>query len=75
MSEHQYLVVIEHEGDSWGAYCPDLPGLGVVAETREEVEGLIREAVPFHLEGLRDAGEAIPPPAAVATALVDVSAA
>lgn len=71
----EYLVVIEHEGDSWGAYCPDLPGLGVVGETREEVEQLIREAIPFHLEGLREAGDPIPPPAAVATTLVEVTAA
>lgn len=33
----EYLVVIEHEGESWGAYCPDLPGLGVAGDTREEV--------------------------------------
>ncbi len=71
----EYLVIIEHEGDSWGAYCPDLPGLGVVGDTREEVEQLIREGISLHLEGLRDAGEQIPEPAAVATTLVDVPAA
>jgi predicted RNase H-like HicB family nuclease len=71
----EYLVVIEHEGDSWGAYCPDLPGLGVVGDTRDEVEQLIREAIAFHLEGLREAGDPIPTPSAVATALVEVSAA
>ena len=38
----EYLVVIEHEGDSWGAYVPDLPGVGVSGETRDEVEQLIR---------------------------------
>lgn len=71
----EYLVVIEHEGESWGAYCPDLPGLGVVGDTREEVDRLIREAVALHLDGLRAAGETIPPPAAVATTLVEVPAA
>ena len=71
----EYLVVIEHEGDSRGAYCPDLPGLGVVGDTRDEVERLIREAIPFHLDGLREAGDPIPAPAAVATALVEVPAA
>jgi predicted RNase H-like HicB family nuclease len=70
-----YLVVVEHEGDSWGAYCPDLPGLGVVAETRDEVEQLIRDAIAFHLDGLRGAGDPIPAPAAVATTLIDVPAA
>jgi predicted RNase H-like HicB family nuclease len=71
----EYLVIIEHEGDSWGAYCPDLPGLGVVGDTREEVEQLIRDGLALHLEGLRDAGEPIPEPAAVGTTLVDVPAA
>jgi predicted RNase H-like HicB family nuclease len=28
----EFLVVIEHEGESWGAYCPDLPGVGVVGD-------------------------------------------
>lgn len=55
MSEH--LVVIEREGDSWGAYCPDLPGVGVVGDTRDEVEQLIREAVALHLESLGEAGQ------------------
>ncbi len=68
----EYLVVIEHEGDSWGAYCPDLPGVGVVGKTREEVERLVREAISFHLEGLRRAGDPIPEPSAVGTTLIDV---
>jgi predicted RNase H-like HicB family nuclease len=68
----EYLVVIEHEGDSWGAYCPDLPGLGVVGESRDEVEQLIREAIALHLEGLREDGQPIPPPSAVGTTLVEV---
>lgn len=71
----EYLVVIEHEGESWGAYCPDLPGVGVVGGTQEEVERLIREAINFHLDGLRDAGEPIPKPTAVGTTLVEVPAA
>ena len=70
----EFPVVIEHEGESWGAYCPDLPGLGVSAETREEVELLIREAIPFHLDGLREAGQAIPLPSAAATPRVEAPA-
>jgi predicted RNase H-like HicB family nuclease len=70
----EYLVVIENEGDSWGAYCPDLPGLGVAGDSREQVEQLIREAIELHLEGLREAGDPIPPPAAVATTVVEVPA-
>jgi predicted RNase H-like HicB family nuclease len=71
----EYLVVIEHEGSGWGAYCPDLPGVGVAGDTREEVEALIREAISFHLDGLRAAGEPIPEPVAVATTRVRVPAA
>ena len=71
----EYLVVIEQEGDSWGAYVPDLPGVGVVGDTREEVERLIREAVVFHLDALRTAGEPVPEPAAVATTRIEVPAA
>ena len=61
----EYLVVIEHEGESWGAYCPDLPGVGVVGESQGEVEQLIREAIGFHLDSLRQAGEPILQPTAV----------
>jgi predicted RNase H-like HicB family nuclease len=71
----EYLVVIEHEGESWGAYCPDLPGVGVVGDSQDEVEQLIRQAITFHLEGLREAGEPIPEPPAVAMTLVEVPAA
>ncbi len=71
----EYLVVIEHEGSSWGAYCPDLPGVGVVGDSRDEVEQLIHEAIELHLAGLRASGDPIPPPAAVATTVVEVPAA
>jgi predicted RNase H-like HicB family nuclease len=71
----EFLVVIEHEGDSWGAFCLDLPGVGVVGTTREEVERLAREAISLHLAALRRADEPIPMPSAVGTTLVDVPAA
>ena len=58
-----------------GAYCPDLAGVGVVGDSRDEVERLIREAVSFHLDGLRAAGETVPLPTAVGTTLIEVPAA
>jgi predicted RNase H-like HicB family nuclease len=58
----QYAVVIERGENSYGAYVPDLPGCVAVAETFEEVKVLIREAIQFHLDGLREDGEDIPQP-------------
>jgi predicted RNase H-like HicB family nuclease/predicted RNA binding protein YcfA (HicA-like mRNA interferase family) len=63
-SEMKYLVIYEKSATGWGAYAPDLPGLGVAAETLDEVKDLIREAVEFHLEGMRQNGDAIPAPSA-----------
>ena len=57
-----WTVIIERGPTSWGAYVPALPGLGVAGETREEVEQLIREGIPFHLEGLAEDGLPIPDP-------------
>ena len=50
----QYLVIIEKGESSWGAHVPDLPGCIAVAETRHEVRALIKDAIAFHLEGLRE---------------------
>ena len=61
----KYLVVYEKSPTSWGAYVPDLPGLGAAAPTLDEVKELIREAVEFHLEGRRQHGDPIPAPAAI----------
>lgn len=58
----RYAVIIEEGENSFGAYVPDLPGCAAVAETREEVLDLIREAVDFHIEGLREDGEPVPEP-------------
>ncbi len=58
----KYVVVIEKGTNSWGAYVPDLPGCAVVAETREQALQLVREAIEFHIEGLREAGNPIPEP-------------
>ena len=58
----RYLVVVEEGPTSFGAYVPDLPGCVAAGETREEVLALIHEAIEFHLEGLREDGEPVPPP-------------
>ncbi|MFI5339568.1 MAG: type II toxin-antitoxin system HicB family antitoxin [Candidatus Methylomirabilales bacterium] len=70
----RYLVVVEKGPTSFGAYVPDLPGCAVVGETREEVTALIREAIEFHLEGLREDGHPIPQPSS-SSEIVEVQAA
>jgi predicted RNase H-like HicB family nuclease len=70
----RYLVVVEEGPQSFGAYVPDLPGCVAVGETRQEVLALIQEAIEFHLEGLKEEGQSIPPPSS-SSALVDVRAA
>jgi predicted RNase H-like HicB family nuclease len=66
----EYLVIYEQGTTSWGAYCPDLPGLGVVGKTRAEVERLIREGVEIHIESLREYGEPVPAPTSTAGVVV-----
>ncbi len=58
----RYLVVVEKGPESFGAYVPDLPGCIAAGESRQEVLKLIREAIEFHLDGLREDGHAIPSP-------------
>lgn len=60
----QYAIVIEQSPTGYGAYVPDLPGCVAVAESEAEVRELIREAIEFHLDGLREEGAEIPAPAA-----------
>lgn len=63
----EYLVIFERAADGgWGAYAPDLPGLGVVGDTREEADTLIREGIAIHIAGLREDGLPIPEPVTTA---------
>ena len=56
----QYAVIIEKSDTGFGAFVPDLPGCVAVGETEDEVRQLIREAIAFHLDGLREDGEPVP---------------
>lgn len=56
----KYAVVVERSPTGFAAYVPDLPGCVAAGRTRAEVERLIREAIQFHLEGMREDGEPIP---------------
>lgn len=58
----KYLIVIEPTQTGFSAYSPDLPGCVSTGRTREEVEQNMREAISFHLDGLREEGQAVPEP-------------
>ena len=62
----RYAVVIEKAGDNYSAYVPDLPGCIATGKSVAEVEGELREAIRFHIEGLKEDGLPVPPPSAVA---------
>lgn len=57
----RYAIVIENAGGNYSAYVPDLPGCVATGATVQETEQAIREAIEFHLEGLREDGNPIPP--------------
>jgi predicted RNase H-like HicB family nuclease len=58
----RYLVVLEPTDTGFSAYSPDLPGCLSTGRTREEVEANMREAIEFHVDGLRREGYPVPEP-------------
>jgi predicted RNase H-like HicB family nuclease len=62
MNNMKYLVILESSESGFSAYVPDLPGCIAAAGNHDEVVSLIREAIEFHIEGMKEAGEPVPPP-------------
>jgi predicted RNase H-like HicB family nuclease len=58
----RYAIVIEKATSNYSAYVPDLPGCVATGQTIEETEQQIREAIEFHLQGLREDGLPVPSP-------------
>ena len=58
----RYAIVIEKSESNYSAYVPDLPGCVATGATMQEVEAEIREAIAFHIEGLREDGSLVPLP-------------
>lgn len=58
----EYTVIFEAGKLNWSAYVPDLPGCIATGKTRQKVEEQIREAIEFHIQGLRARGEPVPEP-------------
>ena len=59
----RYAIVIEQADGNYSAYVPDLPGCVATGQTVAEAEQSIREAIVFHIEGLREDGLPVPQPA------------
>ena len=70
----KYTVILEQGESSYGAFVPDFPGCIAAAETKEETLRLIKEAIGFHIEGLKEDGRPVPKPHCM-SAVVDVDAA
>lgn len=60
----RYLIVIEQTDTGYSTYSPDLPGCVSTGKTREEAEQNMREAIEFHVDGLREEGITVPEPQA-----------
>ena len=69
----RYAIVIEPVDSGFSAYVPDLPGCVATGDTVERVEAGIRDAIAFHLEGLREDGLPIPQ-ALIHVEYVDIAA-
>ena len=58
----RYAVVIEKADGNYSAYVPDLPGCVATGDTVEAIEREIRDAIRFHIEGLKEEGLPVPQP-------------
>ncbi|MGH8069814.1 MAG: type II toxin-antitoxin system HicB family antitoxin [Candidatus Entotheonellia bacterium] len=63
----RYLIVVEPTDTGFSAYSPDLPGCVATGGTRQEVEEQMREAIEFHIHGLREDGHDVPAPTSYST--------
>ena len=69
----KYLIILEKTKTGFSAYSPDLPGCVAAGYSLEETETTMREAIEFHLDGMREEGLSIPPPQSLAS-YVEVAA-
>lgn len=65
----RYTIIIEKAGNNYSAYCPDLPGCVATGQTVEETIERMREAIAFHIEGLKKEGLNIPEPTTTAVSI------
>ncbi|RLI81865.1 type II toxin-antitoxin system HicB family antitoxin [Archaeoglobales archaeon] len=65
----KYTIIIEKAGNNYSAYCPDLPGCIATGSTTEETIERMKEAIKFHIEGLKKEGLKIPEPTTTAVSV------
>ena len=63
----KYRIIIEKANTGYSAYSPDVPGCAATGRTKEEVETNIREAIQFHIDGLKQEGYEVPEPSTAPT--------
>jgi predicted RNase H-like HicB family nuclease len=66
----RYAIVIEKAASNYSAYVPDLPGCIATGDTVDEVERELREAIQFHIKGLKEDGLPVPEPTSLAEYVV-----
>jgi len=71
--QHRYLVIVEHAGDNYSAYAPDVPGCVSAGDTIEETLRNFQEALQMHLEGTFEDGDPAPHPYSVHAAFVEAN--
>ena len=62
----RYAIVIEKANENYSAYVPDLPGCVATVTSVKEVETEIRDAIRFHIDGLKADGQPVPQPSSIA---------
>jgi predicted RNase H-like HicB family nuclease len=62
----RYAIIIEKAEGNYSAYAPDLPGCVATGATVPEVEQEMREAIRFHIDGLKEDGLPVPQPTSIA---------
>ncbi|NOZ77555.1 MAG: type II toxin-antitoxin system HicB family antitoxin [Euryarchaeota archaeon] len=62
---YKYTIIVEKADNNYSAYCPDLPGCIATGATVEETVARMKEAIEFHLEGMKEEGLSVPKPTTV----------
>lgn len=71
---NRYVAIVERDdAGGFSSWSPDLPGCVAAASTFDECVSLMREAVAYHLQGMREDGTPIPEPAAVGAITIDAA--